>query len=280
MQASLLSDGAAWIGLCSALDVIGDTELALEAYRQWQPLSTDGERYLLVYGVLQVMEVQQDAVRFVCESLSIRYSRSKELSDVRSIRNNSIGHPVYRPENKGLKSSFIQRHALTQQRFTLMTVFSDAKGHSRQKKQQIVISELLEMQRQLLETQLRTVVKELRSREMAHRMLYRDEKLEKLFPNWIGYLIHKCRESSSGLPSCMMELKEVVDRFRAALEARSEWRNDSNETYDIEILEHALHRLTQRSDDPRRLQLEQQDMCIYLEFIQGKFERSKKLRRI
>ena len=63
-QAGLLSDVASWNIICSALDVVGDTELALDAYLNLQQLSTDGEKYLMVHGVLQVMEVQQDAVNF------------------------------------------------------------------------------------------------------------------------------------------------------------------------------------------------------------------------
>ena len=91
-QAGLLSNTASWNTLCSALDVIGDTELAIETYLKWNPLSEIGEKYLLVYGILQVMEVQQDALRFLCESLAIPYSRPKELSEIRAIRSDAIGH--------------------------------------------------------------------------------------------------------------------------------------------------------------------------------------------
>ena len=85
-QTKLLSDLASWNMLCSALDVIGDTELALEAYLAWTPQKEDGEKYLLVYGALQVMEVQQDAVKFVSESLAIPYARPTELTNIRMVR--------------------------------------------------------------------------------------------------------------------------------------------------------------------------------------------------
>jgi hypothetical protein len=78
-QHELLADPASWNTLCSALDVIDDTELALEAYAKWERRSKDGEKYLLVYGALQVMEVQQDAVKYICETLGLPYSRPKEL---------------------------------------------------------------------------------------------------------------------------------------------------------------------------------------------------------
>jgi len=46
-QQELLADPASWNTLCSALDVIGDTELALEAYAKWEHRCEIGERYLL-----------------------------------------------------------------------------------------------------------------------------------------------------------------------------------------------------------------------------------------
>lgn len=187
-QAGLLSDRAAWNTLCSALDVIGDTELALQAYTEWQPLSDDGERYLLVYGVLQVLLVQQNAVRFVCKSLSIDYSQPKEFADIRSIRSDSIGHPMEARSDKVLKSNFIRRMGLTQQCFTLMTVFSDARPSEIQN---INISRLLEIQHKSLRQRLSRVIEELRHRDGEHRAMFKENKLEELFPKWIDYLITK-----------------------------------------------------------------------------------------
>jgi len=47
-QAGLLRDSAAWNKLCSALDVIGDTELAIDSYLTRQPMRDVGESYLIV----------------------------------------------------------------------------------------------------------------------------------------------------------------------------------------------------------------------------------------
>ena len=89
-QNELLADPASWNTLCSALDVIGDTELALEAYLKWERVSEDGEKYLLVHGALQVMEVQQDAGKFICETPTVLYSWPKELDSIRIIGNDAI----------------------------------------------------------------------------------------------------------------------------------------------------------------------------------------------
>lgn len=52
-QHILLQDHADWNKLCSSLDVVGDTELAIDAYMENinEPAS-DGQKYLILYGIL------------------------------------------------------------------------------------------------------------------------------------------------------------------------------------------------------------------------------------
>lgn len=52
---ALLQDTAAWNMLCSCLDLIGDTELAIAVYDQAQHPESEGGKYLLVYGILQTL---------------------------------------------------------------------------------------------------------------------------------------------------------------------------------------------------------------------------------
>jgi hypothetical protein len=61
-QSKLLKDSTAWNMLCSCLDVIGDTELAIQAYKDFKNLKKDGFKYLTVYGILQTLFLQQDAI--------------------------------------------------------------------------------------------------------------------------------------------------------------------------------------------------------------------------
>lgn len=144
MHDTLLANRKSWNVLHSALDVIGDTELALSSYLNWEYQADVGKKYLLVYGALQVMEVQQDAVRYLCESLAVRYSRPKELAQIRGIRSSAIGHPMHEKEERTIKSSFIRRSDLTQNRFTLRTMFSDQRNDLLR---QVNIVELMDVQR-------------------------------------------------------------------------------------------------------------------------------------
>lgn len=227
-RAILLSDLASWNMLCSALDVVGDTELALEAYLHWTKLDGAGEKYLLVYGALQVMEVQQDAMKFLCESLSITYARSKELREIRRIRSESIGHPMDGEENKVAKASFIQRFDLDQQAFTLRTVYSDSRPHRRQT---IDVAQLLTMQRRLLEETLTKVVEKLRADEMAHREKHKADLLRDLFPDTLAYHVSKISEGPPMAGPSIAMIKQVVAQFRDALKARGDWEECGSAAY-------------------------------------------------
>lgn len=93
----LMQDMVRWHMLCSSLDVIGDIECAISFYDQQSHLfECDGSRYILIYGILQGLVVQQDAVSNLCEALGICYDIDPELKNIREIRNDSIGHPTKR----------------------------------------------------------------------------------------------------------------------------------------------------------------------------------------
>jgi cellobiose phosphorylase len=93
MQHELLGRSADWNKLCSALDVVGDTELALDAYLKHPEIKSTGLCYVHVYGALQLLQLQQDAVDHICRALRITAKNSPKLPHIRKIRNSSVGHP-------------------------------------------------------------------------------------------------------------------------------------------------------------------------------------------
>jgi hypothetical protein len=268
-QHELLADRASWNTLCSALDVIGDTELALEAHAKWERRSEDGEKYLLVYGALQVMEVQQDAVKFICETLAVPYSRPNELGTIRMIRSDAIGHAMRGKQEKVRKSSFIQRSNMTQWSFTLLSVFSDRRDYVRHR---INIVELRGMQRTFLAETLQSVVDKLRSDEMAHREKYKGELLQDLFPNTLGYSFSKIIEMSALSGSCLREVKGMLVRFREALEKRGEWRKDSKAVYYYELADYAADELERYFYPEQARRLNEKDVRVFASFLNYQME--------
>jgi len=68
-----LEDKVAFNKLCSSLDVLGDVELAFDTYLSSDEHAAGGEKYLYVYGVLQALFIEQDAVRHLHEALGFAY---------------------------------------------------------------------------------------------------------------------------------------------------------------------------------------------------------------
>jgi hypothetical protein len=91
------NDSKGFFVVCSALDAIGDTVLAIDAYPGLQEAAGYGERYLRLYGLLQAFFIQQDAARHILETLGLAFTGwGDDLGYVREIRNSAGGHPTRR----------------------------------------------------------------------------------------------------------------------------------------------------------------------------------------
>jgi hypothetical protein len=130
-QDRLLSDKPLWNILCSALDVLGDTQLAVESYLALPETDDTGTRYLLTYGILQVLFVQQDAVRHLLDVFELKYDTDPVLEAIREVRNKTTGHPASRPPRKSKhaepSSHFLVRNSLRKGGYRLMTSYPERK---------------------------------------------------------------------------------------------------------------------------------------------------------
>src|SRR4051794_31794598 len=72
-SSALLQNRQQWFQLCSAMDAIGDTQLAVRAFldEPMKDAKSDGWSYLVVYGILQVLYVQQDAAKMLASCLKL-----------------------------------------------------------------------------------------------------------------------------------------------------------------------------------------------------------------
>ncbi len=119
VQDRLMCNLHRWRQLCSSMDVIGDTELAVEAYLETPAGERQyGQHYLRAYGLLQVLFVQQDAIKHAAEAIGLAYSFPVSLGAIREVRNNAIGHPTKR-SGSPWESFGILRVSLSHEGFTL-----------------------------------------------------------------------------------------------------------------------------------------------------------------
>lgn len=222
----LLKDKADWSKLCSSLDVIGDTEQAFDSYLTVQEPNSFGEKYLILYGVLQALFIQQDAVTHLSEALELTYSVDPLLTEIRELRNDSSGHPTKRGGGKGKKFNHISRMTIERHRFQLMTAYSDG-NH---KFTDVNVADLISTQRNILQAALGDVREKLRDEEMGHRVEFKDIKLADILTDSLGYYFEKIGEAISyskpdvmGLSFLNLLLEKIV-QFQAELEKEGHWK--------------------------------------------------------
>ena len=190
---AILEDSAEYHKLCSCLDVIGDTELAFRAHEEMSDDPRPGSSYLLVYGFLQALVLQQDAVRYLYEALGLPSEPDPELQELREIRNDAVGHPTNRRGGKSF--SHISRPLMSKAGFELMTFEPNELAPM---SRSVRLKSLLEKQHAQLEEALAALVQALRQEEIEHRQQFRDEKLVALFPPVLSYYFEKVSEAVQG----------------------------------------------------------------------------------
>jgi len=195
----LFQDKPMFFQLSSSMDVIEDTQLAIQAYSQnvFENDNHMGELYLAIYGLLQAIYVQQDAIINLSESLRIpeNINSYQRLAEIRSIRNDSIGHPTKRDfehkhkkgEKKKASYHFITRISLSKNGFDLLSWSGEGDFKSRY----INIDELIADQRIYISEILEKIMKKLQQEENDHKARFRNEKLKEIFHSSTSYSISK-----------------------------------------------------------------------------------------
>jgi hypothetical protein len=224
----LLENAGAWRMLCSCLNVIGDTELALDAFLRQTDCGDNGTNYLLIYGALQVLFVQQDAVEDLAKALTmlnVTYKRSELLTKIREIRNDSIGHPTKRdlPKKDGPgPSNLMVRMSLSHRRFDLVKNYEDG----RTEYLDVDIVDLIRKQRANLAATLTGIADKLKEDDMKHKCQFEHKKLQDLFPSTIDYDFEKIYGVCDGDESAEMGAAAIkitfayLEKFKIALQTR------------------------------------------------------------
>ena len=285
----LLKDSAAWYMLCSSLDVIEDTDYCLETFltTDINPLD-DGTKYMYVYGTLQALFVQQDAVKHLAESLEIAYpvneqsNEEQQLKEIRDIRNNSIGHPTKADRSKPVRFNFISRATINNQGFKLGTVYADGRLDCFK---DVNIPNLIATQRNILMDALESVVKTLRREEMEHRGEFADIKLAD--PPDLSYHLRKILEAvgpsgDARLGSINVDyILKCIEEFKIKLAERDILEAYEALTYSLELVDYPLQELKKYFRAPDKTHINERDAYIFAYFVeqqtQGLSEIAKEL---
>lgn len=247
-QYKLLKNLIAWNQLCSSLDAIGDTELAIDAYINSKFPDDEGSKYLVVYGVLQSLFLQQDAIKHMAEVLNIKYVSDPLLKHIRDIRNKSIGHPTKKENGGTVSSHFISRITINKNGFTLMSSSDESSGPQFT---DIDIIKLINNQRQVHTNILGKIIEKLVEDEQMHKDKFKKEKLFDIIPQTLDYYFEKVFE---GVHSSDMDrrdyaqihiklINDIYNRFRKALESREILPAYESIGYEMEETKYPLEEL-------------------------------------
>ncbi len=179
--------------IVACLDTIEDVQLALDEYLRID-LSADesntGRLYLTVYGVLQGMFLQQDALMNLANTIGFpfRLDDYPGLGDIREIRNQIAGHPTSYKRRKSESYYTINRNSLSLKRFDVMEY--NNKGGQVQIAS-VDLTQKLSENESLIVRALRELRGKLEGDIAKHKAEFRDKHLTTLFPESLTYMCEK-----------------------------------------------------------------------------------------
>ena len=238
---SLFSQPKKFNLVCSAMDVIDDILFALHSYIQ-SDHQNQGLAYLEIFGVLQSLTVQQDAVSKLYKLVrGTPVDLEKEFPNLRAVRETRIrvaGHPV---GGQG-SSHFLVRYTVSKYGFELWK-FDQTGNHTTET---VSLPELIKKNSQALVVAIEKLIGHIEAEKEDHRAKYRGKSLADNFQN-LAYFVEKIFEhgrtknpmASAGIAS----IRDILKSFQADLEVRSDhYRSADFMSHRIPRLEYAFEK--------------------------------------
>jgi hypothetical protein len=218
------------------MDIVGNTCQALRAYFKQASSANDDKAaaYLLAYGVLQALFLQQDAVYWWCRCLAIQpvskwenpgawAATIPQLARARNARNDSIGHPARRdkPRTSPVTAFFIVQHSLSGEGFSVH-------GHDERGAftiHHVSFATLIDEQVEVLSDVLEAACAALDRDDKEHHRKFMHKPLSPIL-NRLDYPLGKLgaarTEEVLMFPALVEEITKALDELRAAIEERQE----------------------------------------------------------
>jgi hypothetical protein len=105
------------------MDVVDDVDSALAAYLDNEFPEETGEKYLRIYGAMQGLFIQQDALLDLIKAIhpAKGICLNDVLKDIREARNASVGHPTQLKRKGALSAHGIVQHSMRKDGFSLLS---------------------------------------------------------------------------------------------------------------------------------------------------------------
>jgi hypothetical protein len=192
-QQSLLENKTKWNKLCASMDVISDTQIAINSYFSLPSFNAVNGGYLFLYGLLQAFFLQQDAINHLSEALFNKPIKWKsdypDIYLVRELRIDSVGHPTKKGNDESFH--FIDRYSVSKGYFRLISHHSTNKNSEFN---DININDLRAKQESSVIKILDNVIELMEKDYNEHKGMFANTKLSDLVPGTMGYSIGKVYE--------------------------------------------------------------------------------------
>lgn len=192
----IFSDKVKWDKVCSSMDVLEDTQSAINSYFELNDsdFADEGVRYLYLYGLLQAFFLQQDAINHLYQALFgkvIKWKREyPDLYVIRELRNDAVGHPTSR--NNDNSFHYIARVSLSKQSFELASYYPKRSRSFYYRT--IDLYDLKQKQEKDFCNILDKVIALLEEEIQKHKGRFKNMEIASLIPNNLNYIIERLYE--------------------------------------------------------------------------------------
>ncbi len=219
-------DDGNWNKLWSAFDNIRYSQSVIDEYNE----NSDDKR-LNIYGILQALFVQQNAIKHLEESIEINsldFKNYPDLLEIRKIRNETTGHPSETKKNK--KSSYkkgeISYTSLNpNSKNGIFKYFLWTNNGPTEK--QVNLIEIINKQERILKLEIDRILKKIKLDEKQHKENFKDKSLEASLSQ-SGYFIQKLwpfERDRHYSQMCFKFLTEIYDEFKNEIMNRYNIKN-------------------------------------------------------
>ena len=241
-QKSLIKDTSNWNQICSSLDAVKDTLVAIYGFMETDFPENLGVKYIYPYGILQLLFVQQDAVQHLAEAFKIEFIRPDSFKTIRHIRNKSIGHPTNKRNKDGTTHHFIDRHSIKKDGFTILNGMPKGEYES----EKVSIPSLIYDQLVEVERICSQIAEELRETDKMHKKTHKERQLENTFHSNMNYYFGKVAEAIGGKNvelgiTLLISIRASYESFGEVLLERNEL--DDHIKSDLDEYRHAISKL-------------------------------------
>jgi hypothetical protein len=262
----------------TSIDLIEDSQIAIEDFESAESLEEQGRRTLLIYGLLQSLFLQQDGLYHLYKCVVDENIKQVDFFDIfsfdkniREVRNDIAGHPTNR---KNTEFYFIAKGPISKERFTyagytptFRTVEVDLKTF---------ITKQLEFTINVLQTVGKNILNKIEMKKGEHK----DKSLKEMIVGAdrnIQLIYRGIRDEERNFQGewGISGLKDAIDEIRKELNIRYNENLPSGISEAFRLIDYIIHRFNQWWTE--RTLLGNDDAEIFLDSLEKQLSELKKM---